>query len=87
MNDHPLPWEVIQPDHDQHAYIVDVEGNQIMRMPAPQAEAARHIVACVNACKGFTTDQLAGMSEGFLHAMARVFSTMDGFTESEGGEA
>ena len=87
MNDHPLPWAVIQPDQDQHAYIVDVEGNQIMRMPAPQAEAARHIVACVNACKGFTTDQLVAMSEGFPHAMARVFSTIDGFTESEGGEA
>lgn len=87
MNDHPLPWEVIQPDHDQHAYIVDVEGNQIMRMPAPQSEAARHIVACVNACKGFTTDQLAAMPAGYMHDMRRAFSMMAGFTESEGGEA
>ena len=87
MNDHPLPWEMIQPDHDQNAYIVDADGNQVVRMTAAQAEATRHIVACVNACDGFTTDQLAAMPAGFMHAMARVFSTMDGFTESEGGEA
>lgn len=85
MIDHPLPWKVIQPDHDQHAYIVDVEGNQIMRMPAPQAEAARHIVACVNACMGFETDKLAAMPPGFMLVMARAFASSS-FTESEGGE-
>lgn len=87
MIDHPLPWAVIQPDQDQHAYIVDVEDNQVVRMAAAQADAARHIVACVNACNGFSIDQLAAMPAGFLHAMCRVCSTLDGFTESEGGEA
>lgn len=86
MNDHPLPWHVVQPDNDQHAYIVDVEGNQVVRMTTAQSEAARHIAAAVNACDGFATRTLEAMPAGFVFTLARVFSTMDGFTESEGGE-
>ena len=87
MTDHPLPWHVIQTNPELPAYIVDTEGNQVVRMAAAQAEAARHIVCCVNACIGFHSDVIAAMPHGFLHSVAHVFSTMDGFTESEGGEA
>lgn len=86
MNDHPLPWAVIQTDHDKPAYIVDVEGNQVVRMTAPQGDAARHIVACVNACKGCSTDALAVLPIGFIHSWMAATSALT-FTESEGGEA
>lgn len=86
MIDHPLPWAVIQPDQDQHVYIVDVEDNQVVRLATAQADAARHIVACVNACKGCSTEKLEALPVGFIHSWMAATAAL-AITESEGGEA
>lgn len=85
MNDHPLPWAVIQPETDQHVYIVDAEDNQVVRMAAGQAGTARHIAECVNACAAIKT--AITEAEAVQAVTIPAFLRKGSFTESEGGEA
>lgn len=92
-NDFSLPWEFLHPEDDAHCYVFDGTNQQVIRLPARQSMVARHITACVNACKGLRTDFLEELtakgSTINLEVMKRILSRPRPCadpTESEGGE-
>lgn len=85
MNEHPFPWKPFLPDADTHAYILDANGDQVIRTTADKLGVAAHIVACVNACRGFSTESLSKAPSGYLHHLAQLVKSSE-YTESEGGE-
>lgn len=63
MNDHsPEPWKVRAPYSENRYYITDARDKIIC---IASTKDAKRIIACVNACQGFTTERLETiMKEG-----------------------
>lgn len=57
-NEHDEPWQVTGNDITTNSGF-SVSGGDCFDAFAPDADHAARIVACVNACKGFTNEQLA----------------------------
>lgn len=53
-----LPWNLIELDSGDHVYIMDGDDVQVVRFHKTQSEVAKHVVACVNACRGIGTEEL-----------------------------
>ena len=53
-----LPWSLVEIDSGDHVYIVDHEDAQVVRFHKTQSEVAKRVVACVNACRGISTEEL-----------------------------
>lgn len=53
-----LPWSVFDGECGEHIYIMDAEDSQVVRFHKCQGDIAKHVVACVNACRGISTDDL-----------------------------
>lgn len=69
----PEPWRVIEkktvfPGGQQEYCVCSSDGKKILAYCMREDDASR-IVACVNACKGLTTEYLESVSAGFLCEM------------------
>ncbi len=53
-----LPWTVFSDDGSEHLFIVDAEDTQVVRFHKCQSEVATRVIACVNACRGISTEDL-----------------------------
>ncbi len=53
-----LPWSVFDGECGEHIYIMDAEDSQVVRFHKCQGDIAKRVVACVNACRGISTDDL-----------------------------
>lgn len=53
-----LPWNLFDGECGEHIYIMDAEDSQVVRFHKCQSEIAKRVVACVNACRGISTDDL-----------------------------
>lgn len=84
MVDHPLPWRPLQPEGDQNVYIVDANGDQVIRMCHGVIDVAARVACSVNVCDGIDSDRLKTMPRGFMRTMSLVLATGN-FTDSEGG--
>lgn len=53
-----LPWNLFDGECGEHIYIMDAEDSQVVRFHKCQGDIAKRVVACVNACRGISTDDL-----------------------------
>lgn len=54
-----LPWSILSEDvGGDHVYIIDGDQYQVVRLHKSQTDIAVRVAACVNACRGISTEDL-----------------------------
>lgn len=53
-----LPWDLYPDEQSGYIFVVDAEKQQVVRFSQSQDEVAKRVVACVNACRGISTEEL-----------------------------
>ncbi len=53
-----LPWKLFNAENSEHIFVFDADDQQVVRFHKCQSDIAAHVIACVNACRGISTEDL-----------------------------